>query len=218
EALAETLLAVDELATEFKSSQGRFRAVDEISFTLDKGKTLGMVGESGCGKSVTALSIMGLIPDPPGKIVGGSIRFEGQELVGLAAERYQALRGNRMGMIFQEPMTSLNPAFTVGDQISEAILRHEAVSPADAKARTIELQHPYTIGLMGSVPRLDLDQERLAAIEGQVPNPAALPQGCRFRTRCPFAIAQCAEIDPPLIEVATGHAAACIRAPLDAAA
>ncbi len=322
------LLAVDDLSTEFKTDHGRFRAVDEVSFALDKGRTLCVVGESGCGKSVTALSIMGLIPSPPGHIVGGSIRFEGEQLVGLAPERYQGLRGNRMGMIFQEPMTSLNPAFTVGDQISEAILRHEPVSQAESKARTIELlrrvripspekrfddyphklsggmrqramiamalscspdlliadepttaldvtiqaqilellgelraesgmaimlithdlgvvaemadevlvmyagrvverapaaalfaspQHPYTIGLMGSVPRLDLDQDRLAAIEGQVPNPANLPKGCRFRARCPFAIAECAEAEPPLIEVAPGHQAACIRAPLEMA-
>jgi peptide/nickel transport system ATP-binding protein len=321
------LLAVGELSTEFKTDQGRFRAVDAVSFSLGKGKTLGVVGESGCGKSVTALSIMGLVPNPPGNIVGGSIRFEGEELVGLSTDRYQSLRGNRMGMIFQEPMTSLNPAFTIGDQISEAILRHEQVGPAEAKARTIELlrrvripsperrfddyphklsggmrqramiamalscspdlliadepttaldvtiqaqildllgelraetgmaimlithdlgvvaemadevlvmyagrvierapaaalfadpQHPYTIGLMGSIPRLDIEQDRLAAIEGQVPNLTALPQGCRFRARCPFAIAACAEADPPLIEVAPGHQAACIRAPLEA--
>ncbi|MBL8689196.1 MAG: ABC transporter ATP-binding protein [Rhodospirillaceae bacterium] len=321
------LLAVGDLSTEFKTDHGRFRAVDEVSFSLQKGKTLGVVGESGCGKSVTALSIMGLVPNPPGNIVGGSIRFEGEELVGLAPEKYQSLRGNRMGMIFQEPMTSLNPAFTVGDQISEAILRHAEVSQEEAKARTIELlrrvripspekrfddyphklsggmrqramiamalscspdlliadepttaldvtiqaqildllgelraetgmaimlithdlgviaemadevlvmyagrvierapaaalfstpQHPYTIGLMGSVPRLDLEQERLAAIQGQVPNLTALPQGCRFRARCPFAIAACAETDPPLVEVAPGHQAACLRAPLEA--
>ena len=322
------LLAVDALSTEFKTDHGHFRAVDEVSFALDKGKTLCVVGESGCGKSVTALSIMGLVPSPPGYIVGGSIRFEGEELIGLAPERYQSLRGNRMGMIFQEPMTSLNPAFTVGDQISEAILRHEQVSPAESKARTIELlrrvripspekrfddyphklsggmrqramiamalscspdlliadepttaldvtiqaqildllgtlraetgmaimlithdlgvvaemadevlvmyagrvverapaamlfaepQHPYTIGLMGSVPRLDLEQDRLAAIEGQVPNPANLPQGCRFRARCPFAVAACAEAEPPLVEVVPGHQAACFRAPLEMA-
>ncbi len=325
--MTDALLSVGGLSTEFKTDHGRFRAVDEVSFSLAKGKTLGVVGESGCGKSVTALSIMGLVPNPPGKIVGGSIRFEGEELVGLPPEKYQGLRGNRMGMIFQEPMTSLNPAFTVGDQISEAILRHEQVSPAEAKTRTIELlrrvripspekrfddyphklsggmrqramiamalscsphlliadepttaldvtiqaqildllgelraetgmaimlithdlgvvaemadevlvmyagrvierapaaslfadpQHPYTIGLMGSVPRLDLEQDRLAAIEGQVPNLTSLPQGCRFRARCPFAIAACAETDPPLVEVATGHQAACIRAPLEA--
>ncbi|MBM3546183.1 MAG: ABC transporter ATP-binding protein [Alphaproteobacteria bacterium] len=320
------LLSVGYLSTEFKTDHGRFRAVDAVSFSLEKGKTLGVVGESGCGKSVTALSIMGLVPNPPGNIVGGSIRFEGRELVGLAPEHYQGLRGNRMGMIFQEPMTSLNPAFTIGDQISEAILRHEQVSPAEAKERTIELlrrvripsperrfddyphklsggmrqramiamalscspdlliadepttaldvtiqaqildllgelraesgmaimlithdlgviaemadevlvmyagrvierapaaalfanpEHPYTIGLMGSIPRLDQEQERLAAIEGQVPNLTALPQGCRFRARCPFAIAACAEADPPLAEVTPGHLAACIRAPLE---
>ena len=111
--MSEPLLAVEELSTEFNTDQGRFRAVDAVSFGLAKGKTLGVVGESGCGKSVTALSIMGLVPSPPGRIVGGSIQFEGEELVGLPADRYQALRGNRMGMIFQEPMTSLNPAFTL---------------------------------------------------------------------------------------------------------
>jgi peptide/nickel transport system ATP-binding protein len=322
------LLAVTDLATEFRTEQGDFRAVDGVSFSLEKGRTLCVVGESGCGKSVTALSIMGLVPDPPGRIAGGSIRFEGRELVDLAASDYQNLRGARMGMIFQEPMTSLNPAFTVGDQISEAILRHRDVGFAEAKAQTIALlrrvripspearfddyphklsggmrqramiamalscapdlliadepttaldvtiqaqildllaelrgesgmaimlithdlgvvaemadevlvmyagrvverapalalfaapQHPYTIGLMGSVPRLDLDQDRLAAIEGQVPNPMALPAGCRFRARCPFAIAACAAADPPLLEVAPDHFAACIRAPLEVA-
>jgi peptide/nickel transport system ATP-binding protein len=323
-----SLLAITDLATEFTSEQGKFRAVDGVSFSLEKGKTLCVVGESGCGKSVTALSIMGLVPDPPGRICGGSIRFEGRELVDLDPSDYQSLRGARMGMIFQEPMTSLNPAFTVGDQISEAILRHRNVSFAEAKAQTIALlrrvripspearfddyphklsggmrqramiamalscapdlliadepttaldvtiqaqildllaelrgesgmaillithdlgvvaemadevlvmyagrvverapalalfstpQHPYTIGLMGSVPRLDLDQDRLAAIEGQVPNPMALPAGCRFRARCPFAINACAAVDPPLLEVAPDHFAACIRAPLEVA-
>jgi len=323
------LLDVENLVTEFKTEQGRFRAVDGVSFSLERGRTLCVVGESGCGKSVTALSIMGLVPDPPGRLAGGSIRFEGRELVGLDPSAYQSLRGARMGMIFQEPMTSLNPAFTVGDQISEAILRHRNVSFAEAKAQTIALlgrvripspearfddyphklsggmrqramiamalscapdlliadepttaldvtiqaqildllaelrgesgmsillithdlgvvaemaddvlvmyagrvverapalalfsapQHPYTIGLMGSVPRLDLDQDRLAAIEGQVPNPTALPAGCRFRARCPFAIEACAVTEPPLLEVAPDHLAACIRAPLEVVA
>jgi peptide/nickel transport system ATP-binding protein len=132
------LLEVSELRTHFATDEGAFRAVDGVSFTLTAGRTLGVVGESGCGKSVTALSIMGLVPRP-GRIAGGAVRFEGADLIGLPAAELRALRGNRMSMIFQEPMMSLNPAFTVGDQIVEVILRHRAVTAQGARERALEM-------------------------------------------------------------------------------
>ena len=322
---APALLEVRGLRTLFKGEQGEVRAVDGVDFRLERGRTLGIVGESGCGKSVTALSVMGLIPQPPGRIAAGEVLFEGEDLLKSAPQRLRDLRGDQLAMIFQEPMTSLNPAFTVGDQIAEAILRHRKVTPADARAQTVDMlqrvripsperraldyphqlsggmrqrvmiamalacnprlliadepttaldvtiqaqilelmrtlraelgtaiilithdlgviaeladevlvmyagqviercaagklfaepQHPYTVGLLGSIPRLHLEQERLSAIEGFVPDAAALPSGCRFHPRCPFAIEKCKEEIPPLGEVAPGHYAACWRAPL----
>jgi peptide/nickel transport system ATP-binding protein len=318
------LLDVRGLRTSFATEDGRFAAVDGVSFTLDAGRTLGLVGESGCGKSVTSLSIMGLVPQPPGH-VEGEIRFDGEDLLRLPASKMRELRGNRLSMIFQEPMTSLNPAFTIGEQIMEAILRHRGTSRAQAKSLAIamlervhiptpaqrfddyphrlsggmrqrvmiamalalsprlliadepttaldvtiqaqilelmralreetgtaiilithdlgviaevaddvavmyagriverapvralfeEPQHPYTIGLLGSIPQMHLRQDRLAAIEGQVPTAMSQVQGCRFHPRCPFAIARCREAEPPLLDVAPRHAAACWRAPL----
>jgi peptide/nickel transport system ATP-binding protein len=322
---APALLEVRGLRTLFKGEQGEVRAVDGIDFRLERGRTLGIVGESGCGKSVTALSIMGLVPQPPGRIAAGEVLFEGEDLLKLAPKRLRDLRGDKLAMIFQEPMTSLNPAFTVGDQISEAILRHCEVTPSEARAQAVEMlrrvripsperraldyphqlsggmrqrvmiamalscnpqlliadepttaldvtiqaqilelmralraelgtaiilithdlgviaeladevivmyagkviercaaerlfaepQHPYTVGLLGSIPRLHLDQERLSAIEGFVPDAAALPAGCRFHPRCPFAVQKCREEIPPLLEITPGHHAACWRAPL----
>jgi len=322
---APALLEVRGLRTTFKSERGEVRAVDGVDFRLERGRTLGIVGESGCGKSVTALSIMGLVPQPPGRIAGGEVLFEGEDLLKCAPQRMRDLRGDKLAMIFQEPMTSLNPAFTVGDQVAETILRHRKVSPAQARAQAIEMlrrvripsperraldyphqlsggmrqrvmiamalacnpqlliadepttaldvtiqaqilelmrtlraelgtaivlithdlgviaeladevlvmyagqviercaagrlfaepQHPYTVGLLGSIPRLHLEQERLSAIEGFVPDAAALPAGCRFEPRCPFAIDRCREEIPPLAEVSRGHHAACWRAPL----
>jgi peptide/nickel transport system ATP-binding protein len=133
------LLEVSGLRTYFETDDGEFRAVDGVSFTLFAGRTLGVVGESGCGKSVTALSIMGLLPQPPGRIAGGSVRFEGADLVGVPAAQLRELRGNKISMIFQEPMTSLNPAFTIGDQIVEVILRHRAVTAQEARERAVEM-------------------------------------------------------------------------------
>ena len=319
------LLAVSDLRTYFRVDGGELKAVDGVSFSVEAGRTLGIVGESGCGKSVTALSIMGLIAQPPGRIAGGTIRFEGRDLLELPAEAMRELRGDRISMIFQEPMTSLNPAFTVGDQIVEVIRRHRRVDRAEARALAIDMlrrvripspaqryddyphrlsggmrqrvmiaialacgprlliadepttaldvtiqaqildlmrtlreetgtaiilithdlgvvaeiadevavmyagriverapvealfanpQHPYTIGLLGSMPQLSREQPRLAAIEGQVPNPLVTVAGCRFHPRCPFAIAHCHREDPPLLPIAGGHAAACWRAPL----
>lgn len=319
------LLEVSELRTRFTTDDGEFSAVDGVSFSLFAGRTLGIVGESGCGKSVTALSIMGLLPQA-GRIAGGAVRFEGADLVGLPSAQFRALRGNKMSMIFQEPMTSLNPAFTVGDQIVEAVMRHRAVTHQAARDQAIEMlrrvrisapeqrfrdyphklsggmrqrvmiamalscgpklliadeattaldvtvqaqildlmrslrdetgtaimlithdlgviaeiaqevvvmyagkvvercevaelfadpQHPYTIGLLGSIPRLHGEDDRLAAIEGMVPDPLGLPQGCRFHPRCPFAVDVCRTSQPPLAEIKRGHFSACWRAPLE---
>jgi peptide/nickel transport system ATP-binding protein len=319
------LLEVEDLRTHFRSDEGEFRAVDGVSFSVDAGRTLGIVGESGCGKSVTALSAMGLVPCPPGRIAGGAVRFEGTDLLKLPARAMRDLRGDRIAMIFQEPMTSLNPALTVGEQIMEGILRHRAVGRAEARSRALEMlervripaaaqrfdeyphrlsggmrqrvmiamalaceprlliadepttaldvtvqaqildlmrslredlgtavilithdlgviaevadevvvmyagrvveragvrdlfaepQHPYTIGLLGSIPQLHLDQERLAVIQGQVPGPFAKVAGCRFHPRCPFAVDRCRREDPPLMQVAGGGEAACWMAPL----
>src|SRR5438552_14450435 len=119
--------------------RGEVNAVDGVDLRLERGRTLGIVGESGCGKSVTALSIMGLVPQPPGRIAGGEVLFEGVDLLRLPAAALRALRGNQLSMIFQEPMTSLNPAFTVGDQIMEVILRHRAVGRRAARERAIEM-------------------------------------------------------------------------------
>ncbi len=322
------LLGVRDLRTTFRTDEGELAAVDGVSFSVDAGKTLAIVGESGCGKSVTALSIMGLVPQPPGRIAAGSIRFEDQELLGLPPQAMQDLRGNAMAMIFQEPMSSLNPAFTVGDQIVEGLLRHQRITrsqatqqalamlekvriPAPAQrlheyphklsggmrqrvmiamalanaprlliadepttaldvtiqAQILELmhqlqsetgtavvlithdlgvvaevaddvvvmyagrvveqapvqqlfeqpQHPYTVGLLGSIPRLHGEPRRLASIEGQVPSPLRWPVGCRFAERCPFADAQCRAQAPPLQDLGGAHLSACWKAPLDAA-
>ncbi|MGI9024400.1 MAG: ATP-binding cassette domain-containing protein, partial [Burkholderiaceae bacterium] len=133
------ILDVRDLRTHFATDDGEFPAVDGVSFEVEAGRTLAIVGESGCGKSVTALSIMGLVPSPPGRIVDGSIRFEGRELIGLPKRQMQDLRGNGMAMIFQEPMSSLNPAFTICAQIVEGLLRHRAIGRAEAETRAIAM-------------------------------------------------------------------------------
>jgi len=135
-----TLLEVKNLKTGFKTDDGHFLAVDDISFKLEEGKTLGIVGESGCGKSVTALSVMRLIPTPPGKIEGGEILFNGKNLLSLSDEEMRKIRGNDIAMIFQEPMTSLNPVFTIGNQIGEAIELHQkGLSKAQIREKTIDM-------------------------------------------------------------------------------
>ena len=320
-----SLLEVKGLRTHFASERGEVRAVDGVDLRLERGRTLGIVGESGCGKSVTALSIMGLIPQPPGRIAGGEVLLDGEDLLKQSPARLRDLRGDKLAMIFQEPMTSLNPAFRVGDQIAEALVRHKNISLKEAELASVEMlrrvripspeqrardyphqlsggmrqrvmiamalacnpqlliadepttaldvtiqaqilelmrtlraelgtaiilithdlgvvaeladevmvmyagqvvercqaqrlfaepQHPYTIGLLGSIPRLHLEQERLAAIEGVVPDAAAFPEGCRFHPRCPFAIEQCRRENPALREITPNHFAACLRAPL----
>lgn len=316
------LLEVKNLKTYFFTDDGVAKAVDDVSFALDKGETLGLVGESGCGKSVSALSIMRLIPDPPGKIVGGEILFKGTDILKVSEKEMQDIRGNDIGMIFQEPMTSLNPVFTCGDQIEEAVVLHQKLNKEQAKEKAIEMlklvgipapeqryneyphqlsggmrqrimiamalscnpeiliadepttaldvtvqaqilelinklqkelgmgvimithdlgviaevstrvavmyaskvaeygnvnqifynpKHPYTIGLLNSIPKLSKSKSRLATIEGNVPPPTAYPKGCHFCTRCSFVIDKCWTEQPPLFQIEEEHTAACWR-------
>ena len=313
------LLEVEGLKTHFFGKGSVTKAVDGVSFTLDHGEILGIVGESGSGKSVTSLSIMRLV-DHPGRVVGGSVRFEGRDLLKLGRDEMRKLRGRRMSMIFQEPGTSMNPVLTVGFQIGEAIRSHERVAPAEVQRRTIELmdmvgipdpkqrmhqyphqfsggmlqrlmiamglalspslliadepvtaldvtiqaqildllkdlrdetdaavllithdmgvvaetcdrvvvmylgaiveeapveslfddpKHPYTQGLLGSIPSIEEKVEWLQAIPGTIPNAHEIPTGCRFSNRCPKVMDVCHTVDPVLREVAPGHRTAC---------
>jgi peptide/nickel transport system ATP-binding protein len=318
------LLRIEGLRTEFPLGRGMFAAVDGVDLALEPGRTLGIVGESGSGKSMLSLSVMRLVP-PPGRIAAGRVLFAGQDLAALPAAAMRHVRGRRIAMIFQEPMTSLNPAHTVGDQVMEAMRAHEpgarnlraraaaaldrvripapsrrldeyphqlsggmrqrvmiamalscspdlliADEPTTALDVTVqaqildllrdlqqqtgmaivlithdlgivaemadqvavmyagrivesapvlglfdEPQHPYTLGLLGSMPRLGDDRDRLAAIEGVVPSAAALPPGCRFHPRCVFGAPVCTEGSPPLRRLGPAHCAACIRAPVE---
>ena len=318
------LLELKALAVDFATDDGTVYAVDGIDLALAHGRTLGLVGESGCGKSVTSLAIMGLLP-PENSTVRGEVWFEGRNLLTLDANKLRDLRGARLAMIFQEPMTSLNPSYTIGDQIIEAIRRHQGLDAAAARARAIEVlklvripspekrvddyphklsggmrqramiamalacgpqlliadepttaldvtiqaqildlmrglrrdtgtaiilithdlgvvaemaddvagmyagqiveraavrdlfarpEHPYTVGLLGSIPRLDEKRERLPSIEGRVPDMTRPPSGCRFAARCPFVEPECVAAPPALVEVAPGHLSRCRRAPL----
>jgi peptide/nickel transport system ATP-binding protein len=137
--MEEKVLDVKGLRTVFFTNSGLFKAVDDVSFSVGRGETLAIVGESGCGKSVTALSVMRLVPDPPGRIVGGSIMLEGIDLLGLDESEIRAIRGNRISMIFQEPMTSLNPVMRIGDQITEAVRLHRPMSRKEATAKAVEM-------------------------------------------------------------------------------
>ena len=322
--MQELLLDIRGLRTQFFTDDGLARAVDGVSYSLEKGETVGVVGESGCGKSVTALSVLRLIPDPPGKIVEGEIIFEGTNLLELSSADMRRIRGNDISMIFQEPMTSLNPVFTIGNQITEAVRLHQGLNKKDALAKavealklvgipvperrvheyphqlsggmrqramiamalscnpkvliadepttaldvTIEAQildlmrtlqdelgtaiimithdlgviaemarkvvvmyagkvveqapverifaspnHPYTQGLLQSLPRVDKDasgaKQRLQEIPGIVPSLLNLPAGCKFASRCPSVMPQCKEQEPPLEQVAGEHFSAC---------
>ncbi|QDL91723.1 ABC transporter ATP-binding protein [Paroceanicella profunda] len=320
------LLDVRDLQVHFDTEAGTFRAVDGVSFSVKRGKTLGIVGESGCGKSVTSAGIMRLVPMPPGRFAGGEVIFDGRDLLKLSERDMRRMRGGRIGMIFQEPMTALNPVYRIGDQIIESLRVHSGLSRADSRKRAIELldlvrlpspekrvddfphqlsggqrqrvmialalandpelliadepttaldvtiqaqilelmrdlsartgsaivlithdlgvvaetcddvvvmyagrvverapvaalfaapQHPYTIGLMAAVPRLDIQSDRLETIPGSVPPPYAKIDGCRFASRCPVATDQCRAELPPLRELAPGHSVACWRAPLE---
>ena len=318
------LLVVDDLALRFGDSSSN--VVDGVSFDVAAGETLCIVGESGCGKSVTSLALMGLLPMPPAELVRGRALFEGRDLFTLSRREMGRLRGDRMAMIFQEPMTSLNPVYTVGEQIAEIVRRHRPVGRTEARARALEMlervkvpaakrrlddyphqmsggmrqrvmiamalandprlliadepttaldvtiqaqildlmrelqqetgtalilithdlgvvaeiadkvavmyagrivetgpvaaifddpQHPYTLGLISSIPSLGERAGRLAAIPGMVPTVEQMPVGCRFAPRCPFSDAACRAEAPPLTEVASGHAVACRYAPLE---
>ena len=321
----EPLLEVRGLRTHFRTDRGLFKAVDGIDLTVGRGRTVGLVGESGCGKSVTSLSVMGLVTDT-GTVEADAVTFKGRDLLGLSADERRKLRGGKMSMIFQEPMTSLNPVHTIGRQIVEGILAHSQLSPRQARERAIQMlelvhipsaaarfddfphrlsggmrqrvmiamalscepalliadepttaldvtiqaqilellaglrkrlgmamliithdlgviaevaddvvvmyagkivesapvaalfgdpQHPYTIGLLGSIPRLDVDRERLSTIEGTVPGADRQPIGCRFSPRCPFADRRCGAEPPPLREMGPGHKVACWKAPVE---
>ena len=321
------LLEVDDLRVLFRTDHGPARAVDGVSFTLSAGETLCVVGESGCGKSVTALATMGLLPRASAQ-VGGRIAFEGRDLLGLDPRSMADLRGDRLAMIFQEPMTSLNPAFTVGSQLAEVLVRHRGATAKQAREQVLQMlrhvripapekridefphrmsggmrqrvmiamallcqpalliadepttaldvtiqaqvldlmralraelgtavllithdlgvvaemadrvlvmyagqvveqapvreifampQHPYTVGLMGAMPALAAAGARLAAIDGMVPAATAMPDGCRFAARCPFADEQCREM-PPLQDLGAGRRSRCWKAPLESLA
>jgi peptide/nickel transport system ATP-binding protein len=322
--MAERLLEVKGLKTHFFTDEGVVRAVDGVDFYINKGETLGVVGESGCGKSVTALSIMRLIPTPPGRITEGSIMYDGKNLLDLSAAQMRKIRGKEISMIFQEPMTSLNPVFTVGEQIAEALRLHEGLNRRDAMDKTVEMLklvhipnaerrvreyphqlsggmrqrvmiamalscnpklliadepttaldvtiqaqilellnelksklgmaimlithdmgviaetaqrvvvmyaakvaeeapvgelfkeplHPYTQGLLRSIPRIDLaatQKTKLETIPGTVPTlRGAEKPGCRFAPRCSFAKPMHFENTPELKEVRPGHKVAC---------
>ena len=317
------LLEIKGLKTYFSTEEGLVRAVDGVDLRIERGETLGVVGESGCGKTVTGLSIMRLISEPPGKIVEGHILWEGKNLLDLPPGEMRKIRGKEIAMIFQEPMTSLNPVFTVGEQIAEAIRLHEGANRRQALEKTVEMLrlvkmpnpeqrvkeyphqlsggmrqrvmiamalschpklliadepttaldvtiqaqildllnelkarlgmavmlithdmgviaetaqrvavmyaakvveeapvvelfkeplHPYTQGLLASVPRIDLaatERRPLQAIPGVVPSPADFPHGCRFHPRCPHVMAMCREKEPVLKEMKPGHKVAC---------
>jgi oligopeptide transport system ATP-binding protein len=322
--MTEKILEVKDLKTYFYIEDGELRAVDGLSYTVDKGQCIAIVGESGCGKSVSALSIMRLIPYPPGMIVGGEIIFDGQDLLKISEEEIRQIRGCRIAMVFQEPMTSLNPVLTINRQLSETLELHRGMDreaageeafkllklvgipdaerrlndyphqfsggmqqrimiamalscnpdlliadePTTAvdvtvQAQLLELiddlrtqfgtaviiithnlgivaryaekvavmyagrlvevgptdaiyddpQHPYTRGLIASVPRLDLPRERdLSIIDGLPPNLARLPRNiCAFSLRCELASPRCREQRPELVEVGPGHTVACFR-------
>jgi oligopeptide transport system ATP-binding protein len=315
------LLEIDDLHMHFFTRDGVVKAVDGVTFSLEAGKTLGVVGESGSGKSVTALSIMRLIPEPPGKVVSGDIRFKGESILGMSAKEQRQLRGNRIAMIFQDPMTSLNPVYRIGKQIAEPLRIHKNMSrnqswaaavelldrvgiprarerardyphefsggmrqramiamalacgpdvliadePTTALDVTIQAQilelmqeiqartesaiimithdlgvvadmadhvlvmyagkaveygtadevfyqplHPYTWGLLESLPRHDVDEKgKLCPITGQPPSLINLPTGCAFSPRCAYAKDICHSENPALVEVNRGHLSGC---------
>jgi peptide/nickel transport system ATP-binding protein len=321
-ATAAPVLQVDGLTVEFLTDAGWSTVVQDASFEVRAGEALGIVGESGSGKTVTSMAIMGLVPQPPGRIASGSIRLEGTELLGLAKHDLEDVRGKRMAMIFQEPMTSLNPAYTVGDQIAETMRRHLGLSRADSKRRAVEMlsrvhipnaarrtssyphefsggmrqrvmiamalcceptlliadepttaldvtvqaqvlnlireiqvemsmsilfithdlgvvadmcdrvavmyagqvveqapaldlfhhpSHPYTSGLLRSMPAMAARSGRLHSIAGHPPMVGGMPSGCRFHPRCVYAVDACRTTDVALIDVSATQRSRCIR-------
>jgi peptide/nickel transport system ATP-binding protein len=158
--MSEPLLEVRGLKTRFSLEEGPVLAVDDVSFSIPAGGTLGVVGESGCGKSVTALSIMRLVPDPPGRVVGGEVRFKGRDLLALPEQEMRRLRGNQLSMVFQEPMTSLNPVYTVGDQIGEVVRLHQKAGAKQARQRAVEMLHQ--VGIPAPEQRVDAYPHQLS--------------------------------------------------------
>lgn len=272
----EALLSVRNLKTYFYTEDGVMPSVDGVDFELSAGETLAIVGESGCGKSVTSLSIMGLVQCPPGKIVDGEILYKGQDLLKMNKKEMRAIRGNEISMIFQEPMTSLNPVFTVGQQIMDSFRIHQKLGKKEAREKTIEMirmvgipspekvvdmrllgemkektgtsiiiithdlgvvaqiaqnamvmyagqvveyvptrsiykdpLHPYTAGLLKSIPKLNEETDTLYSIKGMVPSPKDYPKGCRFCPRCEEAKGVCREKQPPLLKLADGRKVRC---------
>src|SRR5437660_131784 len=185
--MPERLLKVDDLSVHFSTVDGTVRAVDGVSFELERGKVLGIVGESGSGKSVTAMTLMGLTRDVNSHF-GGTVQYKGRNLLELSEKEMQDYRGNEIGMIFQDPMTSLNPVYRIGEQIVEAIQAHEKVDKRQAKRRAVELLKQV------GIPRLDRPgPERLHSIKGSPPSLINAPAGCKFRPRCPHAFEKCTE-------------------------
>src|SRR5579885_514386 len=199
EAFVSALLDVRGLCTVFRAGDATVRAVDGVSYTVEQGETVAIVGESGSGKSVGAMSILRLIPDPPGRITGGQILFAGRDILRATDDEMRRIRGGDIGMVFQEPMTSLNPVLTIGRQITEAVYPRP--------------RHPYTVSLLRSVPRLDRPrQARLDPVQGQPPDLTRLDEGCAFRPRCRFAVEACAKARPLLEPTEEpSHLAACFR-------
>lgn len=317
--MTQPVLDIAELQLHFFTDKGVVKAVDGVSLQVGAGEVVGLVGESGCGKSVTSLAIMGLIPQPPGEIVSGSILFEGKDLTKASKKELRRIRGDQMAMIFQEPMTSLNPLFTIGNQLIEVVRIHRKVNKKEARQQALEMlnkvgisregilddyphqlsggmrqrvmiamammlnpklliadepttaldvtiqaqildlmkglnkefgtsillithdlgvvaemcdrivvmyagqiveqtdrfqlfrnpKHPYTQGLMNSIPKLDDNKDRLYSIPGQVPNPLHMPSGCRFAPRCEHAMEICHQQIPELLPVEEGHLSRC---------
>src|SRR5919206_104300 len=216
------LLEVKNLQTHFQTRAGLVRAVDGVSFQLDRGELLGLVGESGCGKSVTALSLMRLVA-PPGRIVGGEVLFDGVDLLQLPEARMREIRGDDIAMIFQDPMTSLNPVYTVGEQIAEALRLHRGLNRKQAREAAVAAMREVSIPdpALRAVPKLTEAEvkkvERLQTIEGTVPKPTNLPEGCHFAPRCPHRMPRCTEGDLPLYRLEGGVSVRCVLYDLTAA-
>ena len=194
----EALLDIRGLRVEYHTDEDVVYAVNGLDLTIGKGESLGLVGETGAGKTTTALSVLRLIADPPGKIMGGEIWFEGEDMLQAKPARLREIRGSKISVIFQDPMTSLNPVYSVGDQIAE-VFDHP--------------HHPYTIGLFGSIPSLDETAEKLKPIQGQMPDPTELPEGCAFAPRCPYATGACRTRKPEMTGVGGTQLVRCLARP-----
>ena len=191
----EALLDIRGLRVEYHTDEDVVYAVNGLDLTIGKGESLGLVGETGAGKTTTALSVLRLIADPPGKIMGGEIWFEGEDMLQAKPARLREIRGSKISVIFQDPMTSLNPVYSVGDQIAE-VFDHP--------------HQPYTIGLFGSIPSLEDTAEKHQPIQGQMPDPTELPEGCAFAPRCPYATGACRTRKPEMTGVGGTQMVRCL--------